>query len=318
MKIVILDGYSMNPGDLSWEPLEQLGELTVYPRTKIDELVSRTKNADIILTNDVPLSAETLRELPNCRYICVIATGYNGIDLQQAEKQDIVVSNCPDYSTYSVAQAAAALLLHLTNRVKDHMDAVGSGEWERSEDVTFYTYPLTELYQKNMGIIGLGAIGRQTARIAESLGMQILSYSPRPKQIDELKTLRWVSREELFKQSDVISLHCPLTDETRGMVSREYLQLMKSSSFLINTARGALIVEEDLAWALNTGSIAGAALDVLQEEPPKQGSPLLSASNCYITPHNAWATKEARARLMEIAAENIRAFLDGSPIHVVS
>jgi glycerate dehydrogenase len=317
MKIVVLDGYTTNPGDLSWEPLRALGDLSIYPRTGRDQIIERSGDADIILTNGVPLKAETIQALNNVRYICVLATGYNHVDVEEAAKRGITVSNSPGYSTFSVSQSAIALLLHLTQHVKDHADAVRQGKWKSCKDDCFWNFGLTELYEKTLGVIGLGTIGIQTARIAEAMGMRIISSSPRPKKIEELHTLEWVGMEKLFTKSDVITLHCPLTPETRGLVNKEHLSLMKKSAFLINTARGGLIDEEDLAWALNNEIIAGAGLDVLSKEPPRDSNPLITAKNCYITPHNAWATREARSRLISIAAENVSSFLAGRPINVV-
>jgi glycerate dehydrogenase len=318
MKIVILDGYSMNPGDLSWDSFTALGDIDIFPRTKQSRILERSKEADIVVINDVSLSKETISLLPNLKFICITATGYDQIDLEQAKKQRILVSNSPGYSTYSVAQSAIALLLHLTQHVKDHADAVRQGEWENSEDVCFWKYPLIELYQKKLGIIGMGAIGSQTAKIAQALGMQIQAYSPRARTIEGLETLQWIGIRELFETSDVLSLHCPLTEETRGIINKKHLAMMKNSAFIINTARGALIIEKDLAEALTNELIAGAALDVLKEEPPHSGSPLIGAKNCFITPHNAWATKEARKRLMEISVKNITGFLHGAPVNIVN
>ncbi|MCF7944366.1 MAG: D-2-hydroxyacid dehydrogenase [Spirochaetia bacterium] len=318
MKIVILDGYTLNPGDLSWESLEALGDVDIYPRTKPEDLLPRAEEAEILITNDVGLPPSVLKKLTKLKYICVIATGYDGIDLAQASRQGIMVSNSPGYSTYSVSQSAIALLLHLTQHIKDHDDAVKRGEWERSEDVCFWNYPLVELFNKKMGIIGMGSIGQQTARIAEAMGMEIQAYSPRPKAIPGIRKLSWVSKEELFASSDVISLHCPLSKETEHIISNASLDLMKKSALIINTARGKLIDEQALAAALNAEKIAGAGLDVLSTEPPKAETPLLKAKNCCITPHNAWATREARRRLMEIAVRNITAYQAGQPIHVLN
>lgn len=318
MKIVILDGYTLNPGDLSWESLKTLGDVDIYPRTKPEELLPRAKDAEILITNDVGLPPAVLKKLTKLKYICVIATGYDGIDLVQASKQGIIVSNSPGYSTYSVSQSAIALLLHLTQHIKDHDDAVKRGEWELSEDVFFWNYPLIELFSKKMGIIGMGSIGQQTAGIAEAMGMEIQAYSPRPKAVSEIQKFSWVSKEELFTSSDVISLHCPLSKETEHIISSNSLDLMKKSALIINTARGKLIDEHALAAALNAEKIAGAGLDVLSKEPPKADNPLLYAKNCCITPHNAWAAREVRKRLMGIAVRNITAYQTGRPIHVLN
>jgi glycerate dehydrogenase len=318
MNMVILDGHTTNPGDLSWDELREFGKLTVYERTKEEQILERSKDADMLLVNDVPLSAKTIRALPRLKFICILATGYDQVDIQQAAKQQIVVSNCPGYSTYSVSQTAIALLLHLTQHVKDHADAVQAGQWSSCEDTCFWNFPLTELHGKTMGIIGLGTIGTQTAIIAEALGMKIISSSPRPKHNPELKTLEWVPLHQVFSDSDVLSLHCPLNAETEGIVNAERLDLMKPGAFLINTARGRLVVEQDLADALNREKIAGAAVDVLSQEPPRPSHVLLSAKNCYVTPHNAWATREARSRLMSTAAQNIAAYVSQSPVNVVN
>ena len=318
MNMVILDGHTTNPGDLSWDELREFGELIVYERTKEEQIIERARDADVLLVNDVPLSAKTIRALPRLKFICILATGYDQVDIQQAAKQQIVVSNSPGYSTYSVSQTAIALLLHLTQHVKDHADAVRAGQWSSCEDTCFWNFPLTELHGKTMGIIGLGTIGTQTAIIAEALGMKIISSSPRPKHIPELKRLTWVPLHQVFSDSDVLSLHCPLNAETEGIVNAETLELMKPGAFLINTARGRLVVEQDLADVLNRGKIAGAAVDVLSQEPPMPSHVLLNAKNCYVTPHNAWATREARSRLIRTAVQNIAAFISESPVNVVN
>lgn len=318
MNMVILDGHTTNPGDLSWNELREFGKLIVYERTKEEQIIERARDADILLVNDVPLSAKTIRALPRLKFICILATGYDQVDIQQAAKQQIVVSNSPGYSTYSVSQTAIALLLHLTQHVKDHADAVRAGQWSSCEDTCFWNFPLTELHGKTMGIIGLGTIGTQTAIIAEALGMKIISSSPRPKHIPELKRLTWVPLHQVFSNSDVLSLHCPLNAETEGIVNAETLDLMKPEAFLINTARGRLVVEQDLADALNKEKIAGAAVDVLSQEPPRPSHVLLSAKNCYVTPHNAWATRQARSRLIRTAVQNIAAYISESPVNVVN
>lgn len=318
MKIVVLDGYTLNPGDLSWDSLESLGKLTVYDRTPTGQVVDRSEGCEVILTNKTPLSGETLRALPEARYIGVLATGYNVVDVEVAREMGIAVTNIPSYGTRSVAQMAFAHLLEICHHVGAHNEAVQKGDWTRSSDFCFWNYPLTELADKTMGIIGMGRIGREVAGIARAFGMTIIAVDPdsRPAPVDEV--FRLVSLDELLEQSDVISLHCPLVEATKGIINRETISKMKDGVILINTSRGQLIVEEDLAEALKSGKIAAAGLDVLQTEPPQAGHPLLNLPNCIITPHIAWAPKEARIRLMQIAVENLRSFLAGNPVNVVS
>lgn len=318
MRIVVLDGHTLNPGDLSWRELEQLGELTVYDRTPTDLIAERSAGAEVLLTNKVLLSAETITGLPQLRYIGVLATGYNVVDVAAARRRDIPVTNIPDYSTASVAQHAFALLLELCHRVQLHSDAVFAGEWTTSPDFCFTRTPLIELAGKMIGIIGFGRIGQQTAQIAAALGMKIMTID-RGKRIDGLPfAVEYVDQRTLLTEADVISLHCPLTPETEGLINTESIAYMKREAILINTSRGGLVVERDLAAALNEGRIAGAGLDVLSSEPPQADNPLLSAKNCVITPHIAWATKEARSRCMDIAVKNVAAFLSGEPINVVN
>jgi glycerate dehydrogenase len=308
MKITVLDGYCLNTGDLSWDPLRAFGEVEVFDRTPADQAVERAAGAAIVLTNKTPLPAAALDQLPDLRYIGVLATGYNVIDIEAAKRNGIVVSNVPTYGTASVAQFVFALLLELCHHVQLHADSVRAGEWTASPDWCFSKSPLVELEGKTMGIIGYGRIGRHTARIAEAFGMSVLWWD-RPPGLSSL--------EQLLSGSDVISLHVPLSEETREMIDKRTLALMKPSAILINTSRGPLIQEADLAEALNSGRIAGAALDVLSMEPPPPGNPLLSARNCLITPHMAWATTEARSRLMSAVIENVAAFLSGRPKNVV-
>ncbi|NLM77874.1 MAG: D-2-hydroxyacid dehydrogenase [Ruminococcaceae bacterium] len=316
-KIVVLDGYALNPGDLSWTVFHDLGECVVYDRTPTDQILNRARDATILLTNKTPLTARTLASLQDLRYIGVLATGYNIVDVAAATDLGIVVTNVPSYSTHSVAQMVFALLLELCHHVQLHSDAVKGGEWTRSQDFCFWKAPLIELQGKTMGIVGLGQIGRQVAKIADALGMRVLASSRTQKDPLEYPGFRWVPLDELLQSSDVVSLHCPLFPETEGMINKRTLALMSDSAFLINTARGGLIVEADLAEALNNGKIAGAGLDVLTAEPPSTANSLLQARNCLITPHISWATAEARTRLMVIAADNLRAFLTGQPVHVV-
>lgn len=319
MKIVELDGYAANPGDLSWDGLRQLGELTVYDRTAPEEVLERARGAQVILTNKVVITGELMEQLPELRYIGVLATGYNVVDIPAAARHGIVVTNIPAYSTMSVAQMVMAHLLNITNQVALHSNAVKKGEWQNCPDFTFSLTPLIELDGKTLGIVGVGNTGWATARMAQSMGMRILACSS--KGADALKQMgieKADSYEQLFRQADVLSLHCPLTEKTRHLVNAERLGWMKPTAILINTGRGPLVDEAALADALNEGRIMAAGVDVLQEEPPRNGSPLIGARNCYITPHIAWATKAARERLVDIAVANVKAFLRGEPQNVVT
>lgn len=318
MKIVILDGNTINPGDNPWDVIAAYGELTVYDRTPADEIVARAKDAEIVLTNKTPLSDDILAQLPQLRFIAELATGYDNVDVAAAGRRGIPVSNVPEYSTDSVAQHVFALLLELSNRVGEHAVAVKKGEWTVSPDFSFWKGPLTELSGMKLGIIGLGRIGMKVAEIARAFGMDVLAFNPHRRNIPTSVPVAWMEIRDIFSSADVVSLHCPLTSENRGFVSRELLSVMKGSAFLINTARGALVNEADLAWALDSGKLAGAAIDVVSREPIAANNPLLSAKNCLITPHIAWASLAARKRLMATAAQNIEAFLQGSPINVVN
>lgn len=318
MKIVVLDGYTLNPGDLDWEGFEELGELTVYERTRAEEVVSRVGDAEIVWTNKTPVSAEAIAQLPALKFIGVLATGYNIVDVAAARERGIIVSNIPDYSSNSVAQLTFALLLELCHHVQRHSDAVHEGKWAASKDFSFWDYPLVELAGKNMGIIGFGTIGQKVADVATAFGMNVLGNSRSQKGQTERRNFRWASVEEVLRESDVVSIHSPLTPETKGLINAERLHLMKRTAFLINTARGPIVKDNDLAEALNNDVIAGAGLDVLTTEPPEHDNPLFKAKNCIITPHIAWATREARTRLMGIAVGNLKAFLDGAPVNVVS
>lgn len=318
MKIVILDGYTLNPGDLSWDGLKQFGEVTLYDRTPVDKVVERSKGADVIFTNKTPVNAEALNSLPDLKYIGVLATGYNIVDTQIAREKGITVSNVPGYGTPSVVQLTFALLLELCLHVQRHSDAVVSGRWASSADFCFWDYPLIELTGKTMGIIGFGDIGRQVADVAAAFGMKIIGTSRKRTDQSHRSNFKWAEIPELLEESDVVSIHCPLTPETKGLINKENLQRMKSSAFLLNTSRGPIIIEEDLAEALNNSKIAGAGLDVLSVEPPAKDNPLFGAKNCIITPHIAWATKEARARLMEITIGNLTAYKNGNPLNVVN
>ena len=316
-KIVVLDGYSVNPGDLSWDYLTSLGNCTLYDRTDKSEIIERTKNAEIILTNKVPLKADTLKLLPSLRYIGVLATGYNIIDIEAAKEQNIVFTNIPAYSTQSVVQMVFAHLLNITNQVELHSGKVREGKWSVCKDFCFWDTPITELAGKTFGIIGLGHIGMSVAKLADAFGMRVIANTSK-KQKDLPPYIKAVSREELLKTSDIVSLHTPLTPETRNMIDKNALSLMKPTSILINTGRGPLVNEQDLADALNGKRLYAAGLDVLSAEPPRNDNPLLSARNCYITPHIAWATFEARKRLMDIACANVKSYLEGNIQNKVS
>lgn len=320
MKIVILDGYTENPGDLSWEGFAELGELTVYDRTPINdeaEIIRRINDAWAVITNKTPISRTTLDQCPGVKYIGVLATGYNVVDIAAAREKDIPVCNIPTYGTTAVAQFTIALLLEICHHIGAHSDAVHKGEWTNNPDWCFWKYPLIELAGKTMGIIGFGRIGQNTARIARALGMDILAYDEFPN--DSGKELAaYVELDRLFKKSDVISLHCPLFPATMGIINQESIAKMKDGVIILNTSRGPLIQEADLKAALNSGKVAAAGLDVVSAEPIPADSPLLAAQNCIITPHIAWAPKESRARLMDIAVENLRAFITGQPVNVVN
>jgi glycerate dehydrogenase len=317
MKIVVLDGYTLNPGDLSWTGMEAQGTLTVYDRTAPDQVVERAKEATIVLTNKTALTADQLAQLPKLKFISVLATGYNIIDIEATKQLGITVSNVPGYSSYSVVQLCFALLFELTHRVQQHSDAVHQGQWVNSPDFSFWQQPLVELAGKKMGLIGLGDIGQKMTDMALALGMEVLAHSRTRKGRLESERFKWVELDDLFCEADVVSLHCPLTPQTKGLINTARLRQMKQTSYLLNTARGPLIEEADLAQALNDGWIAGAGLDVLSVEPPTAGNPLLTAKNCLITPHIAWASVEARTRLLEETIANVQAFLAGTPRNVI-
>jgi glycerate dehydrogenase len=318
MKIVVLDGYTLNPGDLNWDALAAMGELVVYDRTPADKVVERAQGASILFTNKTPVNKAAIQQLPSLQYIGVLATGYNIVDTVAASAKGIMVANVPGYGTASVVQLTFALLLECCHHVQKHSDAVMDGKWSRSPDFCFWDYPLIELAGKTMGIIGFGHIGQQVADVAAAFGMHVLGHSRTQTDQSARSRFRWASLEELLQQSDVVSIHCPLFPETKGLINKERLQLMKPSAFLLNTSRGPIVVEEDLAAALNNHIIAGAGIDVLSVEPPAGNNPLLGARNCIITPHIAWATTEARARLMQVTVSNLSAFLKGKPVNVVN
>lgn len=318
MKIVVLDGFTLNPGDNPWDGVEAQGEFTVHDRTPDEEIVERCKGADIVLTNKTPLSAETLAQLPDLKFISVLATGFNVVDVAAARERNIPVSNIPIYGTDSVAQFVFAMLLQLCHNVALHDKLVKEGAWTSQPDFCFWKTPLIELRGKTMGIVGFGRIGRRTAEVANAFGMKVLAHDVYQGDAPAYNGFEWAEIDDLFDRSDVVSLHCPLTAENNGFVNNDLLAKMKPSSFLINTSRGPLINEDDLAAALNGGVLAGAAVDVVSSEPIKTDNPLLQAKNCLITPHIAWATLEARTRLMQTTVENVAAFIAGSPINVVN
>jgi glycerate dehydrogenase len=317
MKIVILDGYTENPGDLSWDGFERLGELTVYDRTPKDKVIERIGDAEIVCTNKTPISRETLTFCPGIKYIGVFATGYNIVDIKAAQAKGILVTNIPTYGTTAVAQMVFALLLEICHHVGEHNDAVRRGDWTNNADWCFWNYPLIELAGKTMGIIGFGRIGQNTAKIAQALGMNVLAFDSLRNVDLKSENCRYEELDEVLGKSDVISLHCPLFPETQGIINQENISKMKDGVIIINTSRGPLVVEEDLRDALNSGKVYAAGVDVVSTEPIKMDNPLLQAKNCFLTPHIAWAPKESRKRLMDIAVANLEAFISGNPINIV-
>jgi len=315
MRIVVTDGATLNPGDLSWDVLGEFGDYEVFPQSSHLEVLQKCGDTEIVITNKVLFDRSTIGALPKLKYIGVTATGYNNVDLDAASQKGIVVTNVPTYGTDSVAQMVFALLLELTQKVGYHSQTVHEGRWSNSSNFCYWDFPLIELAGLTMGIVGCGRIGQATARLANAFGMKVQGFDAIPFECDFIK---FASLEEIFKQSDVISLHCPLTPETQGIINTANLSLMKRTAFLINTSRGLLVNEQDLADALNQERIAGAGVDVLSIEPPKPDNPLLSAKNCIITPHIAWATKSARQRLMNLVIDNIRAYVAGNPQNVVN
>ena len=316
MNIVVLDGFTLNPGDLSWDEFKSLGACVIHDRTLPDQVLARTGTAEIILSNKTVLTRDHIHQLPQLKYIGVLATGTNVVDLVAARERNIPVANVPAYGTKSVAQATFALLLELAHRTGHHAHTVRDGKWARCGEWCYWDFPLVELDGLTMGIVGFGRIGRTVAELAHAFGLNVVAHNPSAKSGPPF--VRFVDLETLFHQSDVVSLHCPLTPDTKNLVNAERLALMKPTAFLLNTSRGLLVDEQALADALNADRIAGAGLDVLSVEPPPASNPLLRAMNCIITPHNAWATRAARARLMRIAVENVRAFLAGKPQNVVN
>lgn len=320
MKIVILDGFTENPGDLSWSRFETMGDVTVYdrtPREDTDLICRRIGDAEIVITCDISLGKEIFDTCPGISYIGLLSTGYNGIDLKAAKEHGITVCNIPTYGTDSVSQFTIALLLEICSQVGHHSEAVKAGRWEMQPDFCFFDTPLMELAGKTMGVVGFGRIGMRTAAIARGLGMRILYHDHQRRKEMEDETCQFSSMDELFRESDVIALHCPLFPETKELINRDSIKKMKDGVILLNSSRGGLICERDLADALNSGKVYAAGLDVLSEEPPKKENPLLTAKNCMITPHIAWAAKESRERLMETAADNLEAFLKGNPVNVI-
>lgn len=318
MKAVVLDGYTLNPGDLAWDELKEIVDLTVYDRTESCDILKRIGDAEIVITNKTLITRDILEKAPNIKYIGVLATGYNVVDIEAAKEKSIPVTNVPQYSTASVAQLVFGLVLEICHHVGSHSDAVISGQWTKSKDYCFWNYPLIELSGKTLGIIGFGSIGQNVSKIAQSFGMKVLLYSRTIKKDFENEVLKFVSLEELFQNADIITLHTPLTEDTENMINKQSLSKMKNGVIIINTSRGGLVAEKDLYEALESEKVYAAAVDVVTEEPIKEDNPLLKAKNIFITPHIAWAPKEARIRLMNTAIMNIKAFLNHKLINVVN
>lgn len=318
MKIVVLDGNTLNPGDLSWESLEVLGDLKVYERTPKDTVDERISEAEAVFINKTPLTSENIRNAKHLKYIGVLATGYDVVDLEAAKEKGIAVANIPNYGTEAVAQYAIALLLELCHHIGEHSNDVKAGKWARSIDWCFWNHPMVELTGKTIGIIGFGRIGQAVGKIANALGMKILAFDFNRNPDLETDVLKYCELDHLLKHSDVISLHCPLFPSTEGMINKKTIEKMKDGVLIVNNSRGGLIIDQDLADALNSGKIAGAALDVVSKEPITADSPLLSAKNIVITPHISWAARDTRQRLYDIAVDNFKAFLSGDPVNLVS
>ena len=316
MNITVLDGYGMNPGDLSWEQLSQLGSLTVYDRTAPQDVITRAKDAEVVLTNKVVLNSDILMQLPDLKYIGVLATGYNVVDTKIARQRGIIVTNIPAYSTESVVQMVFSHLLNMTNRVEHYAQQNSHGRWSTNPDFCYWDTNLMELSGKTIGIVGLGSIGNRVAAVAQVMGMRVMALTSKPQE-SLSEGIRSVSREQLLAESDVITLHCPLTDSTKEIINSNTLAQMKKGALLINTGRGPLVDEEAVAQALHTGQLGGYGADVMIQEPPQKDNPLLTAPNAFITPHIAWATYEARQRLMQIAVNNVKVFMEGKPVNVV-
>lgn len=319
MNIVILDGYTATQADFNWDGWQEMGNLTVYDRTHRDELIERARDAEVILTNKVFLNEDLLGQLPRLKYIGILATGYNVVDLEAARRRGIIVTNIPAYSTMSVAQMALAHLLNITNHVDIHNQSVQQGQWQHAADFCFQLAPQIELWGQTLSIVGLGNTGQAMARLGQALGMRILAMSSKPAELlAEQGIQKADTMEQLFREADVLSLHCPLSADTHHLINADTLKWLKPSAILINTGRGALLDEQAVADALNTGRLYGCGVDVLEKEPPRNGSPLIGARNCYITPHIAWSTRQARRRLLDIAKNNLKAFLRGEPVNVVN
>lgn len=318
MKIVVLDGHTLNPGDLSWDGFKEIANLKVYDRTSNDEIIDRIGDFEIVITNKTPITADVLSQCSNIKYIGVLATGYNVVDIESCKKREIVVTNIPNYGTRSVSQFAFALLLEICHNVGLHSDSVKKGEWSTSSDFCFWHTPLIELENKNIGIIGFGKIGKATAEIAQAFGMKVLAYDPLIAPHIVSDTFKYVELNQLYNDSDVISLHCPLLDSTKNIINKVSISKMKEGVIIINTSRGQLVDERDLKDALESGKVYAAGLDVLREEPPTENSELLKMNNCIVTPHIAWASKEARSRIMKTAIDNLKGYLEGKIINCVS
>ena len=316
MKIVILDGYTENPGDLNWACFEELGELTVYDRTPIESVAQRIGDADIVITNKTPILKQTIKGCSNIKYIGVLATGYNVVDVVSAKENGVIVTNIPTYGTAAVGQFAIAMLLEICHHIGHHSAAVLAGRWEKNDDWCFWDYPLIELAGKTIGIIGFGRIGQTTGLVAKAMGMNVIAFDEYPNDAGKA-IATYVSQDELFAKSDVIALHCPLFASTEGIINTYTISKMKDGAIILNNSRGPLIIEQDLADALNSGKVYAAALDVVSSEPIRGDNPLLKAKNCIITPHISWAPKESRQRLMDIAVDNLKAFAAGKPVNVV-
>ena len=317
LNAVILDGYTENPGDLSWEAIEKYVNLTVYPRTEKELVVERAKDADILIVNKVALTEEIISQLPKLRFVSTLATGFNQIDGKALRERDIPLSNIPAYSTNAVAQMVFAFILELTNRTAEYTQDVKSGTWSDCPDFCYWNTPLYELDGKTLGIVGFGKTGSRVAEIGKAFGMKVLAYTPSGKK-DGFDDVTFTTLDDVVKNSDYISVHCPLTEATNGLINKEFIEKMKDNSYVINTSRGPVANEKDIADALNSGRLTGYGTDVLSTEPPKKDNPLLSAKNCLITPHIAWAAYETRLRLMGILEENVKGFLEGNPINVVN
>ncbi|MEE0202586.1 MAG: D-2-hydroxyacid dehydrogenase [Muricomes sp.] len=321
MKIAVLDGYTLNPGDISWSELEKLGDCTIYDRTSLtdtDEIISRIGNAEAVFTNKTPIHARVLENCSNIRFIGVLATGYNVVDIKAAAEKNITVTNVPSYGTAAVGQFAIALLLEICHRIGHHNQAVHEGKWEQNADWCFWDYPLIELAGKTMGIIGYGRIGRATGKIAQALGMRVLAYDAYPDLTLECESCQYADLEDVLRNADVLVLHCPLFPETEGLINKDSIRKLKDGVIILNNSRGPLIVENDLAEALKSGKVAAAGLDVVSTEPIQPDNPLLNAPNCFITPHISWAPRESRQRLMDIAVNNLKAYIEGCPVNIVT